>query len=129
MTESPTFFGRDRREKQRFNIRLQVVVIVERLGVRHPYAFVTRDISESGLFIMGRPQDFAVGPDENFFDLTLQLGVGDDAEVTLVAEIMHRSVSGDGFGLKISRISPDAEARLADFIADYAAKNPESVDD
>lgn len=121
---------RERRQKPRFNIRLQVIVVAEHQGVKRPYGFVTRNISETGLFIFGGPQDFAPQPGETLLDMTLTLGE-EEEDITLVAEIMHQ-IGGpgpEGFGVKIVEIAPEAQQRLTDFIADFAAKNPDSLDE
>lgn len=117
--------GRNRRQKQRFNIRLQVVVIVERQGIRRPYSFVTRNISESGLFIYGG-QDFVPANEDQYLDLTIQLDERGDG-ITIGTEIMHRQGSMNGFGLRITRIDEDDLRRLSEFIHDYATKYPDSL--
>jgi hypothetical protein len=120
-----SYFGRNRREKPRFTIKLQVLVVAERLGVKRPFSCVTRNISETGLFLYGKPKDFAVGPDETHLTLTMRL---DDCEWHCVVEIMHRADGGDGFGVKIVKIAPEDQERLNAFLAAYAAKHPEAVE-
>ncbi len=113
------------------NLRIphQLGIVMKSLGTRNEFSFLTRDLSNNGVFVVCQAlSDYPFQQTSTLLDCEVDLGAQSNPPYTKIrflgkiARIVERSsattdIQSIGFGVRMVQISPESRVVLENFIA------------